>query len=356
MTWMIYGANGYTGALIAQRAVDDGELPVLAGRNGEAVSALARRLGLPYEVFDLDDTATVDRALKDIDVVAHCAGPFSTTALPMVHACLRSRTHYVDLTGEVDVFESIYALHDRAVAVGVTLVPGVGFDVVPTEYLAVSLAHALPSATHIDIALVSRGGFSPGTLKTGIEGIRRGGRIRRGGQLVPVRLGHRSRRIRLANSEVTVHSVPLGDISAAFRSTGIPNITNFTVVPLGRFAHRADPLLRTVLRAPVIASTLIKLIARSVPGPSGRTRAATHSELWAEARDDHGVTKRALLRVPNTYEFTVASTLLSIRLLTTTTGPAGAWTPSQAFGDHFLETVPGTTGLSRLQRHRTTRK
>ena len=53
--WMIYGATGYTGELAAREAVERGLRPVLAGRNADAVGALARQLGLEHRAFGLDD-------------------------------------------------------------------------------------------------------------------------------------------------------------------------------------------------------------------------------------------------------------------------------------------------------------
>ena len=125
MTWMIYGANGYTGELVARLAVARGERPVLAGRNAAAVGAL----------------------LEEVDAVAHCAGPFVWTAKPMVDACLATGTHYVDVTGEPDVFEAVLARDAEAAAAGITLLTGGGFDVVPTDCLAGLLAAELPDAT-----------------------------------------------------------------------------------------------------------------------------------------------------------------------------------------------------------------
>ena len=75
MAWMIYGATGYTGALLPEEAAARGHQPVLAGRSAEKVAALADRLGLPHAVFDLADEARIARQLKDIALVFHAAGP-----------------------------------------------------------------------------------------------------------------------------------------------------------------------------------------------------------------------------------------------------------------------------------------
>src|SRR5450755_3927585 len=93
--WMIYGANGFTGRLIAEEAKRQGLAPILAGRNAAAVEGLARELSLTSSAFDLSDRAATRTALADIAVVANCAGPFSATSQRMIDACLATRTHYV---------------------------------------------------------------------------------------------------------------------------------------------------------------------------------------------------------------------------------------------------------------------
>src|SRR5207248_2478065 len=98
---LIYGANGYTGSLIARTAVARGQQPVLAGRNAEALAALARELSLEHRTFSLDKPGAVEEGIEGVPVVLHCAGPFAKTFKPMADACLRRRTHYLDITGEV---------------------------------------------------------------------------------------------------------------------------------------------------------------------------------------------------------------------------------------------------------------
>ena len=151
MQWMIYGANGYTGRLIAQEAKARGLSPVLAGRS-DAVAALARQLGLAHRRFDLDDRDAVRGGLDGIGLVLHCAGPFSATAAPMLEGCLAVGAHYLDITGEIDVFAHCHAQHARAQTAGIVVLPGAGFDVVPTDCLAAQLKRELPSATHLVLA------------------------------------------------------------------------------------------------------------------------------------------------------------------------------------------------------------
>lgn len=156
MTWMVYGASGHTGKLVAELAAARGERPVLAGRSAERIAPIAAQLGLDIRAFALDDPHEIRAALGGIDTVAHCAGPFSATSRPMVDACLATGTNYVDITGEIEVFEAIYARDAEAAATGVVLLPGAGFDVVPTDCVAACLAERLPDATHLDLAFAAR--------------------------------------------------------------------------------------------------------------------------------------------------------------------------------------------------------
>ena len=219
--WMIYGANGFTGELIAREAARRGMRPILAGRSEQRVTPLADALGLPHRAFPLDAPD-----LRGVGLVLHCAGPFVHTSAPMVGACLASGAHYLDITGEIAVFESIYARDAEARAAGVALIPGVGFDVVPTDCLAAQLARALPGATELWLAFApSRGSsMSRGTIRTMIEGVGKGGAIRRDGRIVRVPLAFDAREIPFASGPRHAMTIPWGDIASAWRTTGIPNI------------------------------------------------------------------------------------------------------------------------------------
>src|ERR1041385_8703814 len=105
MPWMIYGANGYTGELIAREAIRRGLRPIIAGRNRTKIADLGQQTGLETRVFDLGDAPAAVESLNSVTLVLHCAGPFSATSAPMIDACLKSRAHYLDITGEISVFE-----------------------------------------------------------------------------------------------------------------------------------------------------------------------------------------------------------------------------------------------------------
>ena len=179
---LIYGANGYTGELIVAEAVRRGLRPIAAGRDPFAVAAVAQRHGVPARVFGLESPAALAEAIAGAGPVLHCAGPFVHTSGAMVAACLAAGVSYLDITGEIEVFERIFAGERMARERGVVLLPGAGFDVVPTDCLARRLHEALPEATHLDLAFASdRGSWSRGTLATMLESAWRGGAERRAG-------------------------------------------------------------------------------------------------------------------------------------------------------------------------------
>lgn len=355
--WMIYGANGYTGRLVARLAVARGERPVLAGRNADEVAALAGELGLEHRVVDLPTgrrgTAALQAALDGIGAVAHCAGPYQVTAAPMVDACLAAGTHYLDITGELPVFEEIYERHDEAVAAGVVLLPGAGFDVVPTDCLAALLAAQLPGAVSLELAFLARGGMSPGTAKTALGVAGRGGRRRVGGQLVPTRYGEPSRVVPFPSGERRVGAVPWGDVVTAYRSTGIGDITVYTKVPAsmagpGRVARLRTALVQKLLGYRVIHDIASRMVGARVAGPSPDTREATGVEVWGEVRDAAGGSRSGTLVGPNGYDLTADAVVRAAGYVLAGRGPAGpiapgAHTPSSALGADFARELTGVT-------------
>lgn len=342
--WMIYGANGYTGELAAREAVRQGMSPVLAGRNPETVNALARELGLTGRAFPLDDRRQVAAVLSELQIkaVLHCAGPFVLTSAPMVEACLEAGVHYLDITGEIAVFEAVFARAEAARRAGVALLPGVGFDVVPSDCLAARLGSALPGAVELTLAFASdRGTFSRGTLKTMIEGLPNAGAVRRNGRIVPVPVAFDAREIEFSCGRRMAMTIPWGDVSTAYHSTGIPNIRVYTGTPpkAVRRARRLAPLLPLAGWRPV-KRFLQGWVDRRVTGPSEEMRATARVYLWGEARrGEEAVT--ATLETPEAYAFTAVSAVASVARVLEGGVQPGAWTPSRAFGERFVDGLPG---------------
>jgi len=344
MALLIYGANGYTGELIARRAANVGVAAVLAGRNAGAVAALAAELGRDHRAFALDDAAALDRALSGITVVLNCAGPFSRTAAPLVAACLRARAHYLDITGEIAVLEELAGRDTEARAARIALLPGAGFDVVPTDCLAAHVARRLPSASHLALAFAAGTRMSRGTALTTIENAHRGGLVRRDGQLVRVPSGWRSRRIDFGPElgARTAITIPWGDVATAYHTTAIANIEVYVAVPLSvRVALRAARAFGPLLASAAVKRALATRVRRGPAGPTAAERARGSSHLWAEARDASGHVAVARLRTPESYELTSMTALdLAARALRGEL-PAGYQTPARACGPDYVLQFPG---------------
>ncbi len=345
MNWLIYGANGYTGELIAREAVKRGYTPVLAGRSKHKIEPLAKELGLEARGFALDGAAAT--ALQGFGLVMHCAGPFSATAQPMMAACIQAGAHYLDITGEIGVFELGQTLHAEASAAGVVLCSGVGFDVIPTDCIAASLKQALPDATHLALGFDSRSGPSAGTAKTSIEGIAQGGKARVGGKIVTVPLAQHTRRIDFGGGEKLAMSIPWGDVSTAYHSTGIPNIEVFIPASGGMvMGAKAARFLRPLLALPAVQNWLKARIEKTVKGPGEATRSQQPTFVWGEARNAQGLTKTARVRTDNVYSLTVTGALAVIEHMLQHRPAGGAYTPSKLVGADLVARLPGSSAIT----------
>ena len=347
MSWLLYGANGYTGELTAREAVRRGLTPILAARNRAAVEALARELGLEARAFALDSAEKTAAALAGVTLVLHCAGPFSATAAPMLAACLAARAHYLDISGELEVFERAQALSAAARSAGIVLCPGVGFDVVPTDCVALALKEAMPEASALALGFDSKLAPSRGTARTMIEGLGHGGCVRRGGRLTRVPLGYRSRRIDCGAGEKLAMTIPWGDVSTAFHTTGIPDIEVYVPISPRRLRGlRRLNYLRPLLRLRPVQQLLKSRIARQPAGPDAGERAAAPMYVWGEVRSADGRQLSARLVTANGYTLTAHAALGVVARLLSAPAPSGATTPARLMGSRYVETLPGSSRIA----------
>lgn len=342
--WLLYGANGYTGDLISRFAKDRDMSPIIAGRSAEAVETLGRDLDLETRVFGLDDAAAIDRGLDGVHVVLHCAGPFARTAAPMIEACLRNRTHYLDVTGEVEVFASIAERGRVARDLGVMLLPGVGFDVVPSDALAAHVAARCPGAQSLEIAFRGIGRPSRGTATTMAENAGRGGVVRRDGHLRAVPSAWLSRDVDFGRGPVKCVSIPWGDVFTAYMSTGIPDITVYMAAPapLRRFL-RVSRTIAPLLRSPLVVAAMRWWIRRGAAGPTADERAAGSSHLWAQATSAAGSTAASRLHGPDGYTATALCALAIVTEVCHDSFVPGFQTPSKVYGPDLPLTAAGFT-------------
>jgi short subunit dehydrogenase-like uncharacterized protein len=311
-SWMLYGATGYTGTLIAEHARQRDHQPVLAGRSAPAVTALAERLGLPE--MSLDDPAALTAALANVDLVLNAAGPFLHTAAPLAEACLRAGAHYLDIGNELQVFRALYGLDERARQAGVTIMPGAGFGVIATNCLARYVSDAVGGAAVLEVATrAATAQQGPGVAATRQQNMPYGGWIRQAGHLQPLALGSGTITITLPDGPCLIMPLPTGDLEAAFQATGAAEITAYGAVP-------GDP----------------------APGPTASGLPAYQSSGWARATGPDGATTQAWLQCGESYAFTATASIRAVEEALARS-LSGALSPAAAFGADFVLTIPGTS-------------
>lgn len=339
--WLIYGAYGYTGELIAREAKKRGMTPVLAGRSAEKLKRLGDELGLETRTFPVDASAADH--LNDIKLVLHCAGPFQKTSASMIRACLKAGVHYLDITGEISVFEHSFVQDAKAKEAGIIICSGVGFDVIPTDCTALKLKEEMPDAISLSLGFDSDSGISRGTYKTMIQGMGSGSAERRDGKIIPVPLGKQRRLIDFGRGKRSAMGIPWGDVSTAYHTTGIPDIS--TWIPMKKSRITGARLLgpaSAVLASPLMQKKLMNWVERRVSGPDEQLRAGAPAYIWGEARNRAGIVKRVRIRTANVYDLTVYGALEVVSRLLDGKYAPGSHTPARLFGSDLIEGLPGS--------------
>jgi short subunit dehydrogenase-like uncharacterized protein len=338
--WMIYGAYGYTGQLITKEAVSRGHKPVLAGRSADKLIPLAEKWNLEYRIFDLSDDDIIYKNVEDLDVVLHTAGPFIHTSAPMVRACLRGRINYLDITGEIPVFEQNFKYDEQARDNDIAIISGAGFDVVPTDCIAKYVSEKIPNPTSLELAIAGLGGISPGTLKTMLEHLSTGLLIRKNGQLTKLTIEKGARKIKFSDDVRTVVPAVWGDLATAFRSTGIPNIIVY--MPLSKTLAE---LIKTTKLNKEKAQVWIE---KNVLGPDEQTRKNSRSYIWTKVTNEKSNEAQAWLETMEGYRFTAIASVRCVEKVLEFR-PKGALTPSLAFGPDFILEIPETERFDKLE-------
>lgn len=340
--WLLYGAYGYTGRLIAAEAVKRGLSPVLAGRRERPLRELGEKLGLDWQVLDLQETEALIASFDPFDLVLNCAGPFVRTARPVIDACLKARAHYLDITGEIEVFRLAHGWDADAREAGVALVPGTGFDVVPTDCLAMKLAETMPGARSLVLAFEAHGGLSPGTARTSIQGLGRGGCVRRDGELKRVPLAWKVREFVFQNRRRKAVTIPWGDVYTAYVSTGIPNIEVYMGAPSRAIRTlRIMRWFRWILALPWVQDYMQRQAGGSAKGPDEGRRARSFAYILGEVDNGKGDKRSARMITPNGYTLTVHAALGIVQRGLEEGYPAGFHTPGQLMGADYAMSLPG---------------
>jgi len=345
--WVIYGSYGYTGRLISELSADFGEEinVVLSGRDGEKLKSQAEELNLDYVAADLTDPLQMDNLLNNAELVIHCAGPFRDTWKNMLDACIRNRCHYLDITGEIEVFESIKTRSEEIAEGKIMAMPGTGFDVVPTDCMALFLKKKLPDANELELAFMSPGGgVSHGTAQTMVENLGRGGAVRTRGKIKPVPAAYKTREIDFGKGVKSTASIPWGDVSTAHFTTGIENITVYTAMkPSAIRWIKLSNWIAPLLRLSPVRSLLKKWISKKVTGPDQKSRDTGISIVWGEAKNRKGDVLRAHCITPEGYKLTALTALHIAKKANAGNWKPGYQTPASVYGEDLILEIENTT-------------
>ena len=344
MSFLIYGASGYTGKLIVELSIKKGLKPILAGRTEAKIKPLAEKFGLEYLVFGLDNIENVVQNIAKFPLVLNCAGPFSRTAKPIVEACLKAKTHYLDITGEIEVFEMIKSYDLQAKKNGVMLLPGVGFDVVPTDCMAKYLSTKLPNATHLELAFTSVGGsISHGTVTTMVENLGNEGFTRENGVMVSKPTGYKGKLIDFGSLKQFAMTIPWGDISTAYTTTGIPNIETYAGASKSvYYVMKLQFLFNPILRTKFVKNLLQKYADDKITGPNEQHFQNGKSLIYGKVTNAKGEFVEGKLETLEGYRLTAETSVLITQKVLELKGISGYQTPAGLFGHELILEIEGS--------------
>jgi len=355
---VVFGATGYTGRLVAERLVAQGERPVLAGRDPARLAALAQALGdLEWREADARHQSSVYGAVRDGEVLLATVGPFVRYGEPAVRAALAAGATYLDSTGEPvfirRVFEEFGAPAARS---GAALLPALGYDYVPgTLAGALALRDAGEEAVRVDVGYWAPGtdAVSAGTAASAVEVALGASHAFRDGRLVEVRPAERVREFTVRGGQRA--AVSLGGAEHFALPAVHPGLREVNVY-VGWFGALARPLALgsagTALagRIPGVRGGLTALGRRAVGvlRPPGSERTPGGSTLVVAQAFDAAGTRlaEATLVGPDPYALTAGLLAWAARRAAHEGVRArGALGPLEAFGLEALERGALEAGL-----------
>lgn len=318
-TLLIYGATGYTGRMAAQRAKALGLPFEIAGRNRQSLLALAEQLDVPYRVFDAAPDAA--HSLSGISVLLNFAGPFVHTAQALMRACIEARVDYLDITAEINAYRLAEQMGVEAAEADVMLLPGVGWDVVPTDSLAMRVAQRVANPVALNIALQVPGSMSRGSAMSVSEIIGAGVLARIAGELVSTP-DAQPRYFDFGDGPVLCVPLSFGDLVTAWHSTRIPNIAMYVHISGDAFPE-GD-------------------LSQLPDGPSEQEREAHRARAVVEVSDADGSVLRSVIETVNGYTYTPHAAIEAARRVLSGDRRPGFETPARVFGGGFAESIAGT--------------
>lgn len=340
--WVLYGATGFTGRLIVESALGLGLRPVVAGRDEAALRQLADHHGLAYARAAVDSEAELDRMLAGRALVLNAAGPFSATAGPIMSACLRTRTHYLDIGGDISVVEPQLLRAEEFRAAGLMALLAVGFDVVPSDFAAHCAADGV-GADELRIGISCALSLSKGSSKASVDELQRGELIMSKGRLRRTDRSTRYATFDFGAGPKECIAVSWGDLLTAPLSTGVDSVrVYFEATAEMRRAATLGRILSPLARFALFRKLLVALIDMGgEAGPSATTRASHSAAIVAHALRDGRLVGRCTVRTPDPYDFTAQAAAAAVLSVLEGSVRPGCWPPSAVLPRTFLSTLRG---------------
>ena len=339
---VVYGAYGYTGKLITEVCKSKGIRTLISGRSRTQLEKLSADSGFDFEAVDINDHQKLVALLSNAPAVLHCAGPFSLTAKQMVTACLEAGTHYLDITGEHEVMSALHELDKQAQSAGIMIMPGVGFDVVPTDCMAAHLKNRLPHATSLQLAFAMvPTGVSRGTAKTALQSFGKESLVRRDGKLVSAGPQPKTLTIDFGTRKLNSVCISWGDIFSSWITTGIPTIEVYMAASPGllksmKFALRWSGLFRLGF----IRNLMSKGVDRRPAGPSEEILKNGRSLIYGKAWTADGQMAESRLTTSNGYRLTADMAVLIATKVIAGNFRKGFSTPAGCYGADLVLELP----------------
>lgn len=335
--WMIYGAYGYTGKLMIREALKKGKKPIIAGRDDKKLYKFSQDYDLKYKYFELNDIDEIAANLEDIDVIYNLAGPYSQTSDNIIQACIKSKTHYLDLAGEIEIYENAFSYNSQALANNIAIICGAGFNVVATESAAALASSMIDNCDTIEVAMAALTSPSYGTFSQTMEILPKGGKTIVNGEYVNSAIGSERKFISYGDLNLMSYTVPMGELPVIKRSCEANNIKVYLSLskPLSTtfdFFHDSISKFSSKRYGKVI---LKKFAKHFIKGPTIRQNMNENAYVWATAASKTGAKAEIVISTPEAYYFTVKVGVKIVEELMSG-NYSGALTPVQAFGKDMI--------------------
>ena len=334
---MVYGATGFSGAALSGRLAGAGHNLVVAGRHQGRVRGLAQSLGVSQRTFSLNDPADVQGGLAGVEVLINAAGPFQATARALIEGCLRTGTHYLDLSGEWPVFAMAQHLGPAALAAGVMIMPGVGFSIVVSDCLMAQAARQVPEATLLRVAGSQPALMSRGSVRSVLGLIAGSVLVRRDGVLHHLAVGRRRARFNYGGGLRDSIPASLPEVITGQQTTGVANIEVYLEAPMAfDLACRAGAVAAGLLGERALRDTLAPLSAGWPERPSAAAQQRAFNSVVVEAVDPWRRVTRFGMFTGDGYGVTTTTAHAIIEHVLAGQRPPGFQTPAGVYGADFV--------------------